>query len=830
MSKLPLGFFVLLSGTFLSTMAQATDVDVARLNSLTGGKVTWSATDNGGTAVQIGDKTFYYKYHKPAGYEETSERLENQLDSADVDKKVFEGITGADSGGAIYQDTDVSDVNINSDFVNNSTSATSGYGGGMSITKTDANIDSIRGDFIGNQSSGTNVYGGALFLMNSNGKSVVVDTIEGNFINNSAEATSTLHSGGIDNHATIHNLNANFIGNYAHSTGGTVNGGALNNGSTGSVGSGIIDTLSGAYIGNTAKSDTGSAFGGAINNTGTIGTILNSDFLYNSVVGNSSSKGGAIYSTKDLNIKADNYASLFRGNTANGSSSAIYITGADLNLTGENNGSITFDDDIDGSNYDLNILGSNNGEVVFNQNVNHANNLTISDEGIMRIGVDANVNASNMHPASGTPESKPTVKVDIEVDKDNQTTNSGIINIEEEVSGDYNVIVNSLNSNVYDGANTIFLSAPNDTDSTNESFEVSRVIGSPYMWEALLNYGGETAGSTWYLSLTGNENPDYRKPSVVFTPEVIAAMGLHEAAIEQTRTVVSNVRGKVAAGREMWQGCSPFSCGCACNKDNAYLHNVWVLTQGQRSNIKEPVDMDAKIWSLEAGFDIQSDLHHTLGVFGSYRVGDYDLSGKARKVYSSVGSDIDIDSYLAGLYYRYDRYLAWAFATVYGGVQKAEVKTDDGIARFKTDGMELGASVEVGRNIPLSDTVNLAPSLGLSYTQIDFKKTSDNVGKYYDWDYIKYLEAELGLKLEKQFDNSKVYIKPSILQTYVSGDRVHITGLPKIKTYDDQTLGRVEVGTSYSLDDAWSIYAWANYTFGSSYEAYLLGAGLNYRW
>ena len=64
-------------------------------------------------------------------------------------------------------------------------------------------------------------------------------------------------------------------------------------------------------------------------------------------------------SISDINIVADKGESLFSGNYAetNGvkTSNAIYMSGADLNLSSINNGTITFDDGIDGTNYNINI-------------------------------------------------------------------------------------------------------------------------------------------------------------------------------------------------------------------------------------------------------------------------------------------------------------------------------------------------------------------------------------------------------------------------------------------------------------------------------------------
>ena len=917
MAKIPGIMIVLLSSTFLSAPAIAYDVSVDSLNNLTGPKISWSneasETDTG--SVTIGEQTFYYTYNKPDNYTETSTRVNNTLVTADVDKKVFTGITGTADGGAIYiYNQNYSNINIQSDFIGN---YSSGIGGGIynysdstigdiigdfisnyagrggaifnmysaaignisgnfinnnaktggAISNHFATIGDITGNFIGNYASGMySEEGGAIYNCNSTIGDITGDFI-GNYVQN-ASGPSTLSGGAIYNYSnsTIGNITGDFISNYTYSSASNSHGGAIDNYNNSTIGDitgdfinnyakgtfasggaisntreSIIGNITGDFIGNYAQATSSDASGGAIYNNGPITNIVNSNFINNYVRGNEESKGGAIYNGgADLLITADNGTSLFDGNKVNGESNAIYMNSSELNLSSLNNGTITFNDAIDGETYNINISGDGTGVVKFNNIVNHVTNFTLGANSITHLGLNSKVYAQNMNVASSsiiTPGdvSSPIITVDVEVDKANNTVNTGQIFVDGDIDGQYRVLVNALNEDVLDNTEDAvvpFLFAPADDESTSSSFSVARVIGSPYLWEGSVNAEGETEGSTWYLNLTDQENPDYGdddpEPTPVvkdYAPEVIAGIGLHEAAIEQTRSVVHNVKGKVAAGREFCPRCGMYDYGW----DNSLLRNAWVLAQGESANIDKPVDMEAKIWGLEAGFDIQNDLHNTLGVFASYRKGEYDLSGKG-KFHTSIGSEIDIDSYLAGLYYRYDRYLVWAFATIYGGVQQADVKTDDGMAKFDTDGVEFGASIEVGRTIPLAKDLMLDPSVGLYYTQVNFDDADDNVGKHYEWDDIKHLEAELSAKLEKQFDNAKVYVKPSVIRTFTNGDSVVISGMNKASTYKDQTLGRVEIGGRYGFTDALSAYAWANYTFGSSYDAYALGAGMSYAW
>ena len=724
--------------------------------------------------------------------------------------------------------------NITGDFVNNHVQSEARNSRGGAIDNS-GKINGITGNFVGNHALGNEEnssiqnQGGA--ILNSG----EITSIFGDFIGNYSKSANSI-GGAILNTGTINSITGNFIDNHNTSTKFNARGGAVFN--TGTI------KLSGLFANNYAVSQYDYAQGGAIHNQGTM-NIENASFIDNYAIGVAEkyARGGAIWTKTDLNISAkDGYNSIFNGNyvsTDNGITKkyqAVYIDNADLTLSSVNAGTISFDDGIDGVNYNIKVSGDGSGVVKFNNLVENVQNFTLSDKSVVHLGLNADIRAQNMSVSESgqivspnAASASPIITVDVEVDKASNTVSSGAVRVEQDVSGDYRVLVNALNPDVLDNKDDAivpFLFAPNDDAATASSFSIARVMGSPYLWDGSVNAKGEESGSTWYLNLTDIVNPNYIPETPVIAPEVIAGAGLHEAAIEQTRSVVRNVRGKVAANRLYCPGCGNMDY----NWNGTQNRNVWALVQGETASIDKPVKMDADIWGIEAGFDIQNDVSNTIGVFASYRKGKYDLNGKASKLRSNAGSEIDIDSYLAGLYYRYDKNMNWLFATVYGGVQKADAKTDDNVAKFDTDGIEFGGSVEAGHTFALSSDLTLEPSVGLYYTQINFDDAKDNVGKEYDWKDIRHLEAELGAKLEKQIDYAKIYVKPSVIQTITSGDSVKVTGLNKLSTYDDGTLGRIELGGRYGFTDALSVYGWVNYTFGSDYDATAFGAGLNYAW
>ena len=419
----------------------------------------------------------------------------------------------------------------------------------------------------------------------------------------------------------------------------------------------------------------------------------------------------------------------------------------------------------------------------------------------------------------------------LHVDVDVENLTADMLNVNGNVEGTTRLVLYPTSDKDIRGESILFAQSTNDTTGNADSFKVWRVYRSPYMFEVKHTPIGKNANQ-WELEMGNQVNPDADQkpderpdpevPDVKPTPtpdkptnpvygEVVAMGALPAAAIEQSRNMVDNVFGQIVRGEGN--------------------HNLWINPTYYTSNIDAPFDIDADVWGIEAGGDLQHDLNNKLGLFVSYRKGSYDMNGDGKHYYSTVGSEIDIDSYLAGLYYRYDRNNWYAFATLYGGIQQADIKTDDGI-KSDTDGVEFGASLEAGYDYNLTDTVYLTPSLGVFYTQVNYDDATDSVGKKAEYNDLKQIELEAGVKLTKAFrldeGYANVYVKPSVVQTLVDGDEVNITGLGKVNTLDDETLGRIELGGRYGFTDQLSAYGWANYTFGSDYDATTVGLGLNY--
>ena len=583
--------------------------------------------------------------------------------------------------------------------------------------------------------------------------------------------------------------------------------------------------------------------------------VVNSSFINNKASG----KGGAIYGS-DVRIVADNGESRFSGNTAGGKSNAVYVAGLNniildqyydefdgntifegiviptnalagqLTLESVNRGRIVFDDGIDGENYNIDVFGDGTGYVKFNNAVENVNRFAMNGGAVVHLGLNGRIYAQDFVSGSSsvyarTGAQKPLLTVDVMVDRENNTVHSGAIHVNGDVAGETNVLVNALNPDVLDNkkdAVVPFLFAPNDNEETSAVFNVSRVIGSPYMWHAGKNVAGTPeSGNVWYLSLTDTLNPEFGKTDPEVAPEVTAYISLPSAGLEQVRGLRDTLEQKTAFCKEG-----------ACARDAKADRQLWVDSGYLSSTVDKPAEFDADIWGVTAGGDLQYDANNRLGVFAAYRQGDYDVSGKGSKYRSTVGSELDIDSWLGGLYYRFEQNDWYAFATVYGGLQKADLKTDDGIVNTDSNGTLWSIGAEGGRKYGLSEALTLEPSFGVFYTQSEFDDICDSAGKTASFDSLKQLEIETAVKLEYRLCQndltSVVYIKPGLIQTITDGDEVLISGLGKTEAYHDQLLGRIELGARFGVTESLSGYGWANYTFGSSYGAAAVGIGLNY--
>lgn len=281
-------------------------------------------------------------------------------------------------------------------------------------------IKSINGKYVGNSLVSKSMYASGGVISNSvdgkgkafvgigytldgdNNRISVDNAILGTYNNNSVQSESGIVNGGVianyversvsNDIAQIGNIKADFNGNYVISDKNNAYGGAISNYVDQAKNSknAIIDSITGKFENNYAQSGvksnpTGSskgAYGGAISNTATITAINNSIFKNNSAItvdnAENTARGGAIYTTQDLNINANNkglteftgnYVSIDGGTTKNYEAINVGAAGKTLTLNATTNGKILMNDYINGTNgYNVLLTGDSTGVIKLHNN------------------------------------------------------------------------------------------------------------------------------------------------------------------------------------------------------------------------------------------------------------------------------------------------------------------------------------------------------------------------------------------------------------------------------------------------------------------------------
>ena len=560
-----------------------------------------------------------------------------------------------------------------------------------------------------------------------------------------------------------------------------------------------------------------------------------------------------------INTTADKKLNLTAGEYAIGDG-AQAVKGWDM-LRVKDNATVKLEGNIEltGPNKKLIVENGSTLDLAGHSPSNYVITGSVSNDGLMTF-THTDDEADDVTTIEGNYKAYNNAKMSIDVDPINNV--SDLLRIDGDVEGKTDVI---LNSTVYEGKPTEiikFVEAQNDDLTTGAAFNIYRVVNSAYEWNSLYKDGAWYTGTTDLISdgsesgygdiNTGNmeddedlesdaelpekpeepdnpgdggNNPNPSNPRVV--GEAIAYMGLPSAGIEQTRSMMQAVSDKVSATKVYYSKCCGFY-------DYVYnyggLSNAWVNPVYSYSKVKSPYNYEAEISGLEGGFDIQSDTYNRLGVFASFRQGDYDFDGRGDDYMSKVGSTIDIDSYILGLYHRYDAGKAWVMSQAFAGYQKVDFASDDGVSS-NTDGIEFGGSVAMGLVFNPWRGITLEPIARVSYTQINYDNAKDRYGKTAKFSDVRNVEIEGGLRLEKSYTRrrgyAKIYFQPSIIQNIGSGD-VTVTSLSKVHGLENSTLGRVAIGGSMSFDDKWSGFANTSYTFGSDYNNLMVNMGVNY--
>ena len=457
--------------------------------------------------------------------------------------------SGKAQGGAIYVDNEGEVTKMVSDFVGNYAIGNSGDANGGAIYNN--SVINVNGSkFLNNYttSQSGNAYGGAIYnLVDASVLKLTVNVYDEDDEDVLVESLGSWYFKERPDSLTVEN--AIFEGNKVSSVSGNAYGGAIYNNDR------IYthekeESYTSSYSAEDAaeeydKTGADSPDGMITDTDRQVTVIKNSSFINNTATSQQGkAKGGAIYTSGNMDIVADNFDSIFSGNKANNTPEAIYVDNSKywsdpttLTLKTENKGKIIFDDGINGTSegYNLAITGDDSGEIYFNNTIKNANitidntNVYINDganlagskslalnSGVLNIAHFAN-QAVNLDRFSNS------TQITIgSVDVDLQKETMGRITAKEygDVSGSIDVQgVNLLNDSKKEITNVLF--ADKEIASNVAYTGISPVAYSPiYKYEVSYNPddGFFTFARSGGPSGSGGNASDAYNPAVLTSP------------------------------------------------------------------------------------------------------------------------------------------------------------------------------------------------------------------------------------------------------------------------------------------------------------------------
>ncbi|MBR1825337.1 MAG: autotransporter domain-containing protein [Alphaproteobacteria bacterium] len=426
-----------------------------------------------------------------------------------------------------------------------------------------------------------------------------------------------------------------------------------------------------------------------------------------------------------------------------------------------------------------------------------------------------------------------------------QHYNSEVITIDKAITGDTIVVFYTENKSDEDratryssvkldvGQRIYFAQTPGDygVDADTYTFSVINGINPNYEIKVGYDYNEATSVYDWFL---------YRGAAVDNTipPETMTAIDLPRSAVEQLRSL------RLPLDRTNRGQCNCYQDQCNnqfCKyEDGGFRTRLWATPFYRSGTFDKPFETDFDLFGVDFGMDFQPTARDEIGIFGSYRNGKYENDGnkknfgKEGQYFSYAGSEIKLQSWVAGGYYR--RYIGdlYLMGALYAGKLDADLKGKNGV-KNSVDGVTVGLQGEAGYDIRMTRRSVLTPSLRATYNYIDFDNAKDSEGKEAEFSTIHDVELEAALKLEYQFNNEHElpttgYIKPSIIQVLASGGKVKVDGREFKDTLDNETYGRIEVGADAELMNGFLLGVFGNYTAGSDYEAWGVGGNVRVVW
>ncbi|MFV0321135.1 MAG: autotransporter outer membrane beta-barrel domain-containing protein [Alphaproteobacteria bacterium] len=419
-------------------------------------------------------------------------------------------------------------------------------------------------------------------------------------------------------------------------------------------------------------------------------------------------------------------------------------------------------------------------------------------------------------------------------DTDFATLTSDYITVNGNITANGIIAINDVTS--ADGTQSAgthvitLIEAPNDSDKTDEDFNLAdahqiagngkqgRFTGSPYMW----NLGN--AGNDWVLTTDIKGSPTPPPPVVV--PEIPAYVSLPTIGREMVMDELGRLHMRLGELRnnQGWvgTGSSNLKTNLASQWHNAIGFddsrvNAWL--KGTISDFDISSDNSFDVSGTYGGFNLGIDKKFDLGnhspdwtvfagLFGGYKTGDFETSGRGGQHTSSYSADVDINAWSIGGYATFFN-TAGTYIDIVAQYMDFDADIDAAGLTSSTDGYALAGSVEVGHSFDLAKDWIIEPQAQVKIAHINWDDFNDGVNDVSFEDHT-YVTGRAGVRVEKTIKTSVGEVKPwayvGVLHEFT--DAPNITYADTIfEAVDYNTAGEIKVGVTADIYKSVQIYA-----------------------
>ncbi|MFV0322426.1 MAG: autotransporter outer membrane beta-barrel domain-containing protein, partial [Alphaproteobacteria bacterium] len=384
----------------------------------------------------------------------------------------------------------------------------------------------------------------------------------------------------------------------------------------------------------------------------------------------------------------------------------------------------------------------------------------------------------------------------------------------------------------------LLIEAPNDSDKSDEDFNLAdanqynnnskqgRFTGSPYVW-ALAN-----SGNDWVLTTTVPGNPEppvvAEIPAYVSLPTIGREMAMDELGRLHTRLgELRNNQGWVGSGSsnlktnlgQEWHNVIGFDE----SKANAWLKGTISHFDISSDN---SFDVSGTYGGFNLGIDKKFDLGNSspdwtlfAGLFGGYKTGDFETSGRGNQYTSNEHADIDIDAWSIGGYATFFN-TAGTYIDLVAQYMDFDADIDAAGLTSSTDGYALAGSIEVGHSFDLAKNWIIEPQAQVKIAHINWDDFNDGVNDINFEDHT-YVTGRAGVRVEKNIETQYGEVKPwvyaGILHEFT--DAPNITYADTIfEAVDYNTAGEIKVGVT--ADVYKSVQMYTDLGFATDFDDY----------